>query len=66
MERKLNKSNLYNLRLQLNQTVMQWPLVNQRVGETDYVELPSEYQLLVYNSLTVDGSIEMDGDIVIL
>lgn len=64
------RANDTQLRVQIMaalQTVGLWPMVKTEVEIDDYpVFIPENYQMIVHNSFTVSGVIEIEGELVIL
>lgn len=66
MERKLNRSTLHDLRQQLGDSVMKWPLVKEVISTTERTNIPVEYQLIVYDQLDIEGIVDIEGKVVLI
>ena len=66
MSRKINRGTLQDVRQQIGDTVMKFPLVKKILESDETLEIPVNYQLIVYNSFTVEGTLQNDGELVIL
>lgn len=66
MTRQINRSNLYDLRKQINDGVMQYPEVRNSIDDDVLVEVPDGFQMIVYKSFTVNGKLQLDGQLVII
>jgi hypothetical protein len=66
VKRYLNRSTLHDLRQQLGETVMKWPLVKEVVSESERVDIPVEYQLIVYNRFDIEGIVDIEGKVIVI
>ena len=66
MERKIHKGTLHDVRQQIGETVMKFPLVKEAVAGSERVDIPVEYQLIVYNTLDIEGIVDIEGKVVVI
>ena len=62
VERTIKRSTLKGVRDQLNETVMHWPLIKPSVGADERIDFPDSYQLIVYKSFEVNGTIDLGSE----
>lgn len=66
MARKLNRSNLHDLRQQIEDSVMSFPEIKTVIEEGEIVQVPETYQIIAYKSFTIEGKLDLDGQLVII
>jgi hypothetical protein len=64
--RVIHRGNLQDVRQQISETVMKWPLVKKVVEPNEVLEIPVNYQLIVYRDFDIQGTVDIDGELVII
>ena len=63
---RANETNLRRQIMAALEYIGWWPVIKTEVEAGESVEVPASTQMLVYNAFTVTGTIDVEGQLVIL